>query len=106
MSVNAILWQKTHDITVDKLKPYGYQKNRIDKHIKNMALDFIFGVIHWREVENSKFVNFSFVNAFVKIEGWEPGATTKWWLIFLKTFVCTQWVTCHSRKKNRMDLRR
>jgi len=42
----------------------------IDKHIKNKALEFIFGVIlviYQQKVEKNEFVNFSFENVFVKI---------------------------------------
>ena len=55
-----------YDITGDKLQQYGYQKNCIDDNNKIIASKRIFRVIYWRKLKKkNKFLNFSFVNAFV-----------------------------------------
>ena len=47
-----------------KLYQYGYQKNHIDEHNKIIASKHIFREIYWQKLKK-KFLNFSFVNAFV-----------------------------------------
>ena len=107
MAYYDILWHMPYDIKCHKVCQYGYQMNRLDQTNWSRGFESFWQVQFFSEIAknwNNK-ISFVFLGKFLCILK-VPGATAKWWSIFLKIFVCTQWVTCHSRKKVRGDLRR